>query len=361
MNSLTEKMKPLFWDDNKLIYSKYNKVYSREPGKNDILLFEFPVSKIKKMLNSNGLIYRLLRSGVGASAKFKDNYYFVFNKGIYRYQISKKTLTKEYEFVLGRGPLQFTVVENLAGFSDSIIFGEYFGNHERNIVNIMRRNENGCWSEIYTFPRGELNHIHALVPDYDRGKIWVLSGDFGHSASIYQASSNFKKVKPILVGSQKYRACVAFPYKNGLLYATDTQMESNSIRFMTCSGGQWSSEKILDINGSCIYGTELKDYFVFSTSTEPSEKNNSRISRLLDNKPAPGILKNKSDIISFRKKDAKIEIVASFEKDIWPYRLFQFGGVMFPSYSDRNNVLYSYLVASKNNDLSTAKYNLDNL
>ena len=118
------------------------------------------------------------------------------------------------------------------------------------------------------------------------------------------------------------------------------------------------SEKLFDLNGSCIYGCELKDYFIFSTSTEPSDKSSNIISKLLDNKPGPGILENKSDIVSYCKTSKKCTVLTSKKKDIFPYRLFQFGTIMFPSGKNPQNLLVAYNVGSRENDLSTEIYQL---
>ncbi|MCG3864919.1 MULTISPECIES: hypothetical protein [unclassified Photobacterium] len=352
--------KPLFFDGDKLIYARGNKVFSCFNNLSEELLFTFPKSKLNLITNKSRLFYRMFRSGVGAAIKAELNYFFVYDKKLFRYDIVSRVLVKEFNFTVGRGPLQFSIIKNIDGFTDVVCFGEYFGNHDRDPVNIYVRNSNGKWINTYSFVKGEINHIHALIPDIYRNCIWILAGDFEHSASIYKAEDNFKNVSPILTDNQNYRACVAFPLEDGILYATDSQIKTNSIRMMKQVGAGWVSEQLVDINGSCIYGTELKDYFVFSTSTEPSEKKIGKIARLLDNKPAPGILENKSDIIIYNKKSKKISIITSINKDIWPYRLFQFGSVMFPSNSEKSNILYSYNVGSKENDLSTVIYDLTN-
>jgi len=353
------KIKPLFFDSSgNLLLSKSNKVYIRNSDGNLVLLFVFFETKLNRLLSMFSLWFRMKRLGVMTGISNGDDYFFTHGGKIHRFNIKTEELIEEFSFVHGRGPLKFCSIQGVPGFSDSICFGEYFGNHGRIQVKVFQRKINGLWVSPYTFDDGEINHIHGLVPDIENKCVWILAGDFEHSAAIYMAKNDFQDVELIVSGKQSYRSCVAFPVSGGLLYATDTQMEKNSICLLTNKFGQWESEKLFEINGSCIYGEELKDFYVFSTSTEPSEKKEGLFRRLLDNKPAPGIIENKSDILCVKKSDFSCNLIISKGKDVWPYRLFQFGTIMFPLNSKQSNILYAYNVGSVVNDLSTECYDL---
>jgi len=355
---ILKNTKPLFFTpDNKLVVSKANKVYLRGSDGELIFLFSFYETWLNRFLSYFPLTVRMARLGVKTGISVQDDYFFAYGKKIHRYNSRNQELIEEYSFEKGRGPLQFCYVENIQGFENSVCFGEYFGNHSRNPVKIFQRSDSGEWKSPFQFKYGEINHIHALIPDNYNHCVWVLVGDFEHSAAIYKATSNFEKVELIVQGEQCYRACVAFPTKDGLLYATDTQIESNSIR-MLVNDGQWLSKKLSDINGSCIYGCELDEYYIFSTSTEPSDKPKNKIFALLDNKPGSGIIENKSDVVVYDKRDKTIKVIMSKEKDIFPYRIFQFGTIMFPAGRNNGNTLYAYNVGNKKNDLSTELYKL---
>ncbi|RCU43290.1 hypothetical protein DU002_18645 [Corallincola holothuriorum] len=357
--SVIARTKPLCFDlAGNLLLSKSHRVYIKTVSGKLSFLFGFKESKLNKLLSFFPLWFRMKRLGVMAAISSGDDFFFTHGRKIYRYNMEHRLLSEELVFTQGRGPLKFCEVKGIPGFSDSICFGEYFGNHERKSIKIFQRKIDGAWLSPFKFENGEINHVHALIPDVTNECIWILTGDFEHSAAIYQARNDFQDVELILGGEQKFRSCVAFPVSNGILYATDTQMENNSIRLLTQKQGQWVSEKLFDINGSCIYGCEIKDFYIFSTSTEPSEKRKGFLRKLFDNKPASGILENKSDILSVRKSDFDFKLVASVNKDVWPYRLFQFGTIMFPSNSDNSNRLYAYNVGSKSNDLSTECYDL---
>lgn len=359
-SAVHRKFKPLFFDGlDRLVLGKANKLYRMGDSGNIELLASLPETLLKRILSRSGFAFRLGRMGFGAGAYFQGFYFFSYGAKIYSYCLEQSVLKHEFSFRVGRGPLSFTVIEGVTGFEDGIYFGEYFGNRGREPVYIYKRDAEGGWKPLYAFARGEINHIHSIVPDRTRGCVWVLAGDFGHSASIWMVKNDFTEVLPILRGDQAYRACVAFPLQDGLLYATDTQITHNSIRLLKCHDGVWVSEHIFDLNGSCIYGCELKDYYVFSTATEPADKKTNFIFSLLDRRPGPGIIKNKSDVLVVRKADLSCSFLFSKKKDILPYRLFQFGAILFPHGVSKNNALVSYSVGNKVNDLSTEVYCLD--
>lgn len=359
LKNVYKKIKPLCLDDTgSLIAARGNNVFSLKPCETRTSLFRFTETKFNRFFSFFSLYFRLKRLGVMTAIRSGNDCFFTYGRKIYRYNLQDKRLLSEFSFTQGRGPLKFCEISGVSGFSDSMCFGEYFGNHKRKPIKIFQRKNDGVWLSPFEFNDGEINHIHALVPDVINKCVWILVGDFEHSAAIYMATNDFSKIELIVSGKQCYRACVGFPVAGGLLYATDTQIETNSIRLLSKKLGKWESDKLFDINGSCIYGTELKDFYVFSTSTEPSEKERSFFKRLFDNKPAPGIIENQSDIISIRKLDFNHNIVVSKRKDIWPYRLFQFGTIMFPLNSEKTNILYAYNVGSVTNDLSTECYDL---
>ena len=354
-----KRTKALFFTQTEeLVVAKGNKIYLRKNNDNVVHLFSFKENFIKRLIGRIPLVSRLMRFGVISAIATKKEYFFTYGKEIYCYDVEAKELNKELSIEKGRGPLQFCSIENIAGFEDSVCFGEYYGNHARLPVNIFQRTSASNWKNVFQFKNGEINHVHALIPDRFNQCVWLLVGDFEHSAAIYKATDNFKNIELIVKGKQCYRACVAFPTADGLLYATDTQLEPNSIRKLIKTDNGWKSEKLFDLNGSCIYGCEVKDYFIFSTSTEPSDKSKNLLHALLDNKPGPGIIENKSDIVSYCKKTNKCNVELSRQKDLFPYRLFQFGAIMFPTGINTSNLIVTYNVANRKNDLSTEIFQL---
>ncbi|MDH5216055.1 MAG: hypothetical protein OEX19_00015 [Gammaproteobacteria bacterium] len=357
---ILKRVKPLFFDGDELIVAKNQKIFRLGTDGKLRILFSFENSLLYRVLEYFNLIFRLRRAGIYTSCKYHSNYYFCYQKKLFRFDVIEKQITLEKYFSQGHGPLQFCCVDSLSGFEDGVYFGEYFGNADKDEISIFQRKPDGQWVTVYTFPKGIINHIHALVPDRKNKCIWILVGDHGSSASIWRATDCFNDVVCIKGDNQQYRSCVAFPTEKGLLYATDTQYEENHIRLLELVEGDWRSKEIFPINGSCIFGCELKDYYIFSTSTEPAVGGQqSKIKQLFDSKPGPGILHNASYVVACKKNDFSCKVVYSREKDFLPYRLFQFGTIMFPNGSSKSNQLFAYNVGSKSCDLSTETWEID--
>jgi len=353
--------KPLLYWRNNLVMSKYNTIY--------LLTHDHCVLKIAKIrrglfsyfVDNIKLLRRLMRSDIIASAVYSDFMYFIFNKSIYSVNANGYQVEKEYSFYRGRGPLSLSVIDGVFGFDDGVYFGEYFSNPKKDAVSIYKKSNDGSWISCYRFCSGEINHIHKLVPDIENKCVWILTGDFGNAAAIWCATENFNKVELIVGGEQKFRACVAFPYKSGLLYATDTQFQNNSIRILAKKNDKWESVLLSEIKGPSIYGMETSGFYIFSTSTEPGERKKGKLFSLIDNRPGPGIKDNSSDVIVCNKNTLDCSVVLTRNKDMYPYRLFQFGVIMFPSGLSHTNIFHMYNVGSINNDMNMEIHDIDNL
>jgi hypothetical protein len=310
-----------------------------------------PAGFWRKLLNLSALCYRALRSGVGSAVCYADGYFVNHGRKLYRVDPQTGSWVCEFTFSRGKGPLSITAIDGIAGFEDGLYFGEYFANPSKESAGIYHRDRSGTWRMVYTFPPGSINHVHALVPDRYRQCVWVLTGDFGDSAAIWQAGNMFTDMQRTVAGSQQYRACVAFPVEDGLLYATDSQFDRNHIRLLRPSNGSWASQAVEPINGSCIYGCRVGSQFVFSTSTEPGDSDQSVIARVLETRKGPGILRNESQILTGTPADG-FRIIARNAKDPFPYRLFQFGTITFPAGENPGDLLFSYSIGNRTNDLS---------
>jgi hypothetical protein len=154
-------------------------------------------------------------------------------------------------------------------------------------------------------------------------------------------------------GKQNYRACVAFPTKEGLLYGTDSQFEENSIRLLFNQNG-WKTKKIFDVNGPIIYGSKHKDDFVFSTSVEGESHKKGKILQFFDKTKGNGIKTNYAHIIKGNLENG-FRIVYKNKKDRYPFILFQFGTLVFPNGENRSDFIFFNVNALKNHDQSIIK------
>lgn len=266
----------------------------------------------------------------------KDVALISFSGAVLRYDIRSNKLITEHLYDKGmRNPLQFCV-RPMADGDKNVYYGEYIWNQEKGPVAVFKREKN-VWGKVYEFPANSITHIHGIVYDPYRNCFYILTGDADSESGIWVADEAFATVKPLLIGKQAYRSCVAFPTENGLLYATDTPLGKNGIYAATVQGDNCTTiEEKYVLPGSCIFGTYLGNKFYFSTTVEPDSTLPNWRYRLT-NKLGAGILDRYSHVIQV-EPDGSAKEIFKRKKDALPMWLFQFGNIQFP-YNETDKLL----------------------
>ena len=114
-----------------------------------------------------------------------------------------------------------------------------------------------------------------------------------------------------MAGNQQARAVAAVVTAGGVYFASDTPLEANHVYRLSREG---TLATLANLDSSCIEGCLVGETVVFSTMVEPSAANSSRLVSLYAGRE-PG---------SWRR-------IASWRKDPWPMRLFQYGNAFFPT------------------------------
>lgn len=314
----------LFVDEEKVLYyTKGKMIYKVEnlPPR----MLSLPMTGIRSVVAKSRLGERGMRLFPRCATRLCDNTFLISYSGkVYRYNVNENTLSTEHEYCQGmNNPLSLCKIESVAGFPDCIAYGEYRDNENHTPLGIYERVD-GMWTKAADFPY-DIKHIHALVPDKENGCVYVLTGDDDKESGIWIAKNNFTKFEPWLAGEQKYRGCVAFPTKNGLVYATDTPKEGNALYF---ARKDRPLQLLYDMPGPCVYGTQKDGVYYFATSVEP-DANLPSWRYKISAKPGPGMKDGYVHIIA-GNLEMGFHDVAQFKKDLWPYRMFQFGNVLFP-------------------------------
>ncbi len=286
-----------------------------------------------KILSNFTIFERAFRLGIRVGCVLDETNDLVsYHGGIYRINSLQKKIYKEHSYrTRMNNPLSFCRVKNIPGFPDCIIYGEYFGNSNREQVAAYARIE-GKWEKVFSFPEKTINHIHRIVPDPYRNRLLVLTGDTDEYSGIWEVKGGFSSPLPILVGRQQYRSCVCFPMQNGLIYATDTPLERNYIY-------RWNLKKtdaphvIYQMPGPCIYGVERNGIFLFSTSVEP-DSHDRGLKYLFSYKLGEGVSDRFTHLIYGNEKNGFKEII-KLQKDFFPMALFKFGNIIFPNTEDK--------------------------
>jgi hypothetical protein len=349
-----------FNDESTIFVSKLNRLYILNINNQKIKeVFRFESSLYTKLSSFSSVLRRLFRKDIRLAINLDDdNLLLVRDKNIYCFDKKYNRIKSKVSLPRGSRPLNITKIESLDGFTNGIYFGEYFSNPFKLGVKIFKYSINTSLEVVYEFPEGTMNHIHNLVVDKYRKCLWVLAGDTDEGAAIYQIKDDFRSVERVVYGHQHFRSCVLFPIEEGLLYATDSQYETNSIRLLKEGNkNTWVSEHIFNLNGPCIFGAKISENYFFSTSVE-GLNNGNVLQQFIRNKRGPGIDKNQSEIISGNLKGG-FKTIYTNGKDVFPFVLFQFGNIIFPTGDNLSQKLIFTNIALKENDFSTIIMNYE--
>ena len=336
--------KPLAYANGSIILSKGPCLYLADSGLLNIkFLCRLPSLHFIYRLPRVRLFERVLRLHISSFLILDNEWGLAVRKNeIWRVNLHDGTVTLDFLIPENRKLLRLTLVKDMQGFDDTIVFGEYFNNPSMRPVNIWRcpLNSPGEWSIGFTFPEGQINHIHNIVLDKYRLKLWILTGDFDKAAGIYLTNKNFEEVNMFLSGNQQYRAAWIHRLKDTVFYATDSQLEANSLCVLD-EQDNVTSQKIAPIEGSSIYAAFGANDIFFSTTVEPGMPTGNRLIDLFQTKPGAGIASCQSVIYGFNE-DGLIKELFRADKDIWPMVLAQFGTFTFPSGLMLDDRFYAY-------------------
>lgn len=305
------------------------KLYDTLNGYSLLHQFSLPNKKFYNTLSKVRILERLFHCEARWAVPINSTEALIStNTGIYC--VNCKTGIHVHESVSVQGkPLAVTVLQGIAGFDDSIVVGDYTLNPEREPVSLYQRDVGGNWHCAYTFPANTVRHVHSVFADWKTQKVYILTGDNDSESGIWVAEDNFKTVKPLLVGSQQYRACQMIAQEDLILYMTDAPSEKNAI-YQVVDG---RAEMLAELEGTCIYGAVGDGIGVFSTTCEPDAHAKNRLDYWLSNKPGKGIDGRCISVFTLTSDGTK-ECVARFEHDGLPLRLFQYGTVTFTNTRD---------------------------
>lgn len=316
-------------------------------------LIRFNNSLSESVITRLPILARILRKGIRCGINISENIVlFVIGQKIYELDIANGQFSDGYRTPDKSRPLMFSKIECIKGFDDGIYFGGYKGNPNKDPISIYKRIQKDDWVEVYKFPQGSIEHIHNIIADPYKNVVYILTGDFDHSAGIWMAEDGFKSVLPLLAGDQKYRGCVGFPTPQGLVYATDSPFAVNSIRLLKNAGDVWETIHLTDINGPSIYGCQWQNDFVFATSVEGDGRNQSIWYKLFGKQRGISIKENYSFIYKGNLEDGFKEIYKA-KKDCLPFYLFQFGVLIFPSGLNENSFLPVFHMATQKDGMNT--------
>lgn len=285
--------------------------------------------RIHSRVKSFFVVERLMRLEPRAAIALSEEVFLFSDHGkVLQYDARDNAVQEIHSFDRGmNNPLSFCTREE-NGKVTEVIYGEYIWNQNKGPVSIYRYDLK-TWKEVYSFPANTITHIHNVIYDSFENCYIIVTGDEDHESAIWKADINLKNVERIVGGSQKYRACVAYPTEKGLFYATDTPLEQNWLYFLDKNN---ELHEVYKMPGPCIYGRVFREALYLATSVEGDPTLGGWKYRL-SNRLGRGVYDRYVHIIRCNK-DGVVEDIAKLKKDILPMWLFQFGNAQFPPADD---------------------------
>jgi hypothetical protein len=309
-----------------------------------------PATPLDRLASRPRLLRRVLRLGVHCGLPLGGSRFLVsFRRGIYLVDVDTGRWELERDTSDGFRPMAFAALEGIPGFTDGACFGEYDGRITHAPIRIFQRSAEGRWRAAHTFPAGEVDHVHGVVPDPRRACVWILAGDYGRAAGLWRAEEDFRRVTPVLRGEQDSRTCNLFPMEDGLLYATDSHLEKNSLRWLEEAGGVWRTRPLRAMPGPSFYACRVGRRSFFSTSVEPGAPSGRIVRDLLDRSIGPGVDAPVCEIVGGSVEEGFATLVR-WRADALPKRLFQSSAIFFPSGASDLDVVVAYGIGVRGHD-----------
>jgi hypothetical protein len=291
---------------------------------------EFSPAPWRRVTARNQLTFRLFRDGFHALAVHPCGNLIAAVPGlIVTLPAGEKKFQVTHRISRGTRPLHITAAPD-----GRVFWGEYFDNPERNEVRIYVSHDGGAtWSVACEFPAASIRHIHNIVYDRWDDCLWVFTGDYGRECRVIRASLDFRIVEEALAGNQQARAVAAVVREDGVYFASDTPLEQNHIFHLDRRGNLM---RLCEIASSSINACRNRAGMFFSTMVEPSDVNHARDVKLM----ASG------------DRESWVQL-ASWPKDRWPMRFFQYGNVFLPDGENETGLLAASTIAVKGADVAT--------
>jgi hypothetical protein len=225
--------------------------------------------------------------------------------------------------ITGRQRSSRILRQGLATLPDgSLIFGEYLDNAQRGAVNLYRVRLGASEVDIaYSFPAGNIRHVHSVSWDPFTEHIMVATGDIGAECRLVSFDKNVDNPQIVGMGSEEWRLISPVYTESAIYFGTDAEYITNGIFRYDRNNG--SLVRIADVNGPVFYSFVFGGGIIFGTTAE-----------LCESQESPEALVYYLDLDS-----EKTTVLARYGKDRLSTRLFQFGTFRFPSFEGDQAIL----------------------
>ena len=175
-------------------------------------------------------IIRHLRRNIGINnvVVLKSGTILIQYDGIYRYDGNGTYADRVFDFKRDNiiGPLKNGFMVN--DETDNIYFGEYNNNRPYAVRIFRGTNDGRNWSPCYRFSKGRIKHVHSIVPDPFRNRIWICAGDNNQETGLFYTEDDFKTVHLFGGGDQSWRMVSLIPKEDAIYWGSDAGSDASS-------------------------------------------------------------------------------------------------------------------------------------
>lgn len=260
----------------------------------------------KSILIGRRLASRLLRWAIHHVIPVAEERLAVMACGaVYVYDIGQGRFIGDGTPVRGSRPLALCHAGN-----GRLYYGEYRNNRERTPIHVMGSEDGGLsWRSVRQLK--DVRHIHGIYLDSYDGSLWMTTGDEDNESALWRTRDHFQSLEKVAAGRQQFRAVQLLFTEGHVYWGSDSPYEVNHIYRWSRSDG--SVQALQPVDGPVFFGAQNGRHLFFSTVCEPSQVNRARRSTVW----------HSTDSVAWRP-------LVSFHKDRWPFKLFQYGQVLFP-------------------------------
>ncbi|UFS69149.1 hypothetical protein LPW11_14745 [Geomonas sp. RF6] len=234
------------------------------------------ISRAKSFLLRSGIVRRLRRNiGINNVVVLPSGTVIIQYDGIYRYDGTGTRARHVCRFSDHnlQGPLKNGLaVDDSSG---NLYFGEY-NNTRPYSVRIVRGTDDGRkWEICHQFPPGKIKHVHSIVPDPFRNRLWICTGDADQEAHLFYTDDDFRTVRHLGGQSQRWRMVTVIPAPDSLIWGSDAGRDApaadNYIYRYDLADNR--IERLQYINKPAYYATRLSDgTLAIGTTYEPGQQ-----------------------------------------------------------------------------------------
>lgn len=268
---------------------------------------EFPAPSWRRSVARSRLGQRLLRFSVNVVLPLKNGDIFVsFDREIGVIRSGK------VELLAGlKRPCRILRSGAAEDQEGGVYFGEYFGNPDKEKVNVYRYTPGEDRVEVaHTFAPGEIRHVHGIYRDGFDESLVCLTGDADSECRMMRTRDGFVTIEAIGEGDESWRAVSALFSEEAIWYGTDAEYRANTVYRLDRATGH--RQEAGQVSGTVFYSKEFGGDRFFATTAEN----------------APGQAENVAAIWCVGSDDSLRKIV-EYPKDTWHTTLFGFGTIFF--------------------------------